>query len=154
VNRGKRKTFITVALIVASVIAALLVELITGTSGGATTPSGSGSTSAAPHAVTTAGPRGTSSVPANANSAGLGPGNYRTVGTSVNLRAGAATNSAVITVMRDLGSPVTLSCYLRGSSIGGDPWWYRATYGSARGYVAGFWVNTGPDPAKTHLPAC
>jgi hypothetical protein len=22
------------------------------------------------------------------------------------------------------------------------------------GYLSGYWVNTGPDPAKTRLPAC
>jgi hypothetical protein len=83
-----------------------------------------------------------------------GGASYRTVGRDVNLRSAASTGSAVVTVMKDLGSPVTLTCYQRGTSVGGDPWWYRATFVSARGYVAGYWVNTGPDPAKTKLPAC
>ena len=56
--------------------------------------------------------------------------------------------------MVDLGSPVTLTCYVRGTSIAGDPWWYRASFVSARGTSSGYWVNTGPDPAKTRLPAC
>ncbi len=56
--------------------------------------------------------------------------------------------------MSQVGSPVQLSCYVRGTSVAGDPWWYRATFINAHGYVAGFWVDTGPDPAKTHLPAC
>jgi hypothetical protein len=72
----------------------------------------------------------------------------------VNLRGSPSTTAPVITQLVDLGSPVTLSCYLRGTSVAGDPWWYRATFVSAHGYVSGFWVNTGPDPAKTHLPAC
>ena len=46
-----------------------------------------------------------------------GTGNYKTIGTAVNLRSGAGTDSTVITVMSQLGSPVQLSCYLRGTSV-------------------------------------
>jgi hypothetical protein len=137
-NRGKRKTFVTVTLIVLALVAAVLIDVIDGAAGGASTliaPGASGGSS-------------------NGAGGSVGAGNYRTVGTDVNLRAGAATTTAIVTTMVDLGSPVTLSCYVRGSSVGGDPWWYRASFISAHGYVAGYWVNTGPDPAKTHLPAC
>ncbi len=76
------------------------------------------------------------------------------MGTDVRLRAGAATSTAILTVMLDYGTPLTLSCYTTGQSILGDPYWYRATLGQTHGYVSGYWVNTGPDPAATLLPAC
>ncbi len=146
VNRGKNKRFVTLMLIGLAIVGALIVEVISGSTGGASTPSPS--SSAAPHLVNPA-----------ATGAATGPtggvnGNYKTVGTFVNLRAGAGTDTAVITVMTQVGSPVQLSCYLRGTTVAGDPWWYRTTFVNAHGYVAGYWVNTGPDPAKTHLPAC
>jgi hypothetical protein len=144
-NRGKRKLFVTVALIVLSIVAAVLVELIGGAAGGASTPSTSST-----HASTAR----LAAPPPSGSSASTGSGNYQTVGTHVNLRGSPSTIAPVITQLVDLGSPVTLSCYLRGTSVAGDPWWYRATFVSAHGYVSGFWVNTGPDPAKTHLPAC
>lgn len=149
-NRGKRKTFVTVTLIVLALVAAVLIDVIDGAAGGASTPS-SHSTNSGPSNLTAPGASGGSS---NGAGGSVGAGNYRTVGTDVNLRAGATTTTAIVTTMVDLGSPVTLSCYVRGSSVGGDPWWYRASFISAHGYVAGYWVNTGPDPAKTHLPAC
>jgi Bacterial SH3 domain len=144
VNRGKHKVFVTVTLIVLSVVAALIVEVIGGASGGASTPDSSRSTSGS-HALVQP-PGATTGVVASAN--------YRTVGANVNLRSGPNTSSSVITTMSALGSPVTLTCYVAGTSIAGDPWWYRASFINARGYVSGFWVNTGPDPAKTRLPAC
>jgi hypothetical protein len=79
---------------------------------------------------------------------------YRTVGTDVRLRAGATTNSAIITVMVDRGSLLILSCYQSGQSVLGDTYWYRANYGALAGYVAGYWVDTGPDPAYTRLTRC
>jgi hypothetical protein len=148
-NRGKRKTFVTVTLIVLALVAAVLIDVIDGAAGGASTPSSQSTKSGQSNLIA---PGGSNGAAGSDGSAGLG--NYRTVGTDVNLRAGAATTTAIVTTMVDLGSPVTLSCYVRGSSVGGDPWWYRAGFISAHGYVAGYWVNTGPDPAKTHLPAC
>jgi Bacterial SH3 domain len=144
VNRGNRKIFVTVTLIVLSVVAALIVEVIGGSSGGASTPNSSGTKTNSPALARP--PNGTTGTVASAS--------YRTVGTDVNLRSGPNTGSSVITTMSDLGSPVTLTCYVAGTSIAGDLWWYRASFISARGYVSGFWVNTGPDPAKTRLPAC
>ena len=37
-NRGKRKTFVTVALIVLALVAAVLIDVIDGATGGASTP--------------------------------------------------------------------------------------------------------------------
>jgi hypothetical protein len=148
-NRGKRKTFVTVTLIVLALVAAILIEVVDGAAGGASTPKSQSTSSARSDGSPPGATNGT-----NGSGASAGAGTYRTVGSSVNLRAGAGTSTAIVTTMLDLGSPVTLSCYVRGSSVAGDPWWYRATFINAHGYVAGFWVNTGPDPAKTHLPAC
>ncbi len=148
VNRGKNKRFVTLMLIGLAIVAALIVEVIGGTTGGASTPSPSGT----PHLANPA-DTGADTGAASGPAPGV-TGNYKTVGTFVNLRAGAGTDTAVITVISQVGSPVQLSCYLRGTTVAGDPWWYRATFVNAHGYVAGFWVNTGPDPAKTHLPAC
>jgi hypothetical protein len=151
-NRGKRKGFVTVTLIVLALVAAVLIDVIDGAAGSASTPSSPstksiGSDRATPGLTNGSGTSGSSG-------GSIGAGNYRTVGSSVNLRSGASTTTAIVTTMLDLGSPVTLSCYVRGSSVGGDPWWYRGSFISAHGYIAGYWVNTGPDPAKTHLPAC
>jgi Bacterial SH3 domain len=144
VNRGKHKVFVTVTLIVLSIVVALIVEVIGGSSGGASTPNGSSSKSESPNLV----------QPPGATTGAVASANYRTVGANVNLRSGPNTGSSVITTMSALGSPVTLTCYVAGTSIAGDPWWYRASFINARGYVSGFWVNTGPDPAKTRLPPC
>ncbi len=117
--------------------------MISGSAGGASTSNGGSKTTISPHlAAPQSGSTSTTGVV------------YHTVGTNVNLRTGASPSSSVLTVMTAQGSPVTLTCYLRGTSIAGDPWWYQGIFVSARGYVSGFWVNTGPDPAKTHLPAC
>ena len=154
VNRGKNKRFVTLMLIGLAVVAALLVEVVSGsTGGGAATPNQPGTSGASgvhPAKTASTGSAATGSTRANTT----GGGNYKTVGTAVNLRSGPGTDTAVITVLSQVGSPIQLSCYVRGTPVAGDPWWYRATFINAHGYVAGFWVNTGPDPAKTHLPAC
>jgi hypothetical protein len=148
-NRGKRKGIVTVTLIVLALVAAVLIDVIDGAAGSASTPSSPSTKSIGSNRAT---PGVTNGSGGSAGS--IGAGNYRTVGSSVNLRSGASTTTTIVTTMLDLGSPVTLSCYVRGSSVGGDPWWYRGSFISAHGYIAGYWVNTGPDPAKTHLPAC
>ncbi len=157
VNRGKNKRFVTLMLIGLAIAAAVIVDVISGsTGGGAATPNQSSHSTAS--GARAANPATTGSAGSGASggtrATTTGTGNYKTIGTAVNLRSGAGTDSSVITVMSQLGSPVQLSCYLRGTSVADDPWWYRATFINAHGYVAGFWVDTGPDPAKTHLPAC
>jgi hypothetical protein len=144
-NRGKRKLLVTGILVALSVIAALIISVIIGSSGGASTPSTTKPTiSTSPQ-----------QSPLREGDAGQrGARKYQTVGSFVNVRAGASTDTAVIANMGARGTAVLLYCYVRGTSIAGDPWWYLADFGASHGYVSGFWVNTGPDPAKTHLPAC
>jgi hypothetical protein len=144
-NRGDRKLIVTVTLIVLAIVTALLIDVVTGTSGGASEPSHSTKTKTASPGIASP------ATPAPVTGAGV---TFRTVGANVNLRASASTNAAIVATLGALGSPVTLSCYTRGATIGNDPWWYRATTGGARGYVSGFWVNTGPDPVQSRLPAC
>jgi hypothetical protein len=79
---------------------------------------------------------------------------YETVGSEVRLREAATTGSAIVTTMRPYGAGVVLSCYEYGQSVFGDSTWYRASYGLLNGYVAGYWVDTGPDPASDSLPIC
>lgn len=99
-------------------------------------------------------PSPSTAPPSSTRSPNLKTGQFETVGTEVRLRAGAATNTAILTVMLDYGTSLTLSCYTTGESILGDQYWYRASLGQTHGYVSGYWVNTGPDPAATLLPAC
>jgi hypothetical protein len=84
----------------------------------------------------------------------VGSGRYATVGTNVRLRQSATTNSDIVTTMQPHGAGLFLSCYEFGQSIFGDTTWYRARYAAMNGYVAGYWVDTGPDPASDSLPSC
>jgi hypothetical protein len=84
----------------------------------------------------------------------LGAPLYKTVGVDVRLRQAATTDSAIVTTMHAYGADLVLSCYQDGQPVSGDTTWYRATYGSLHGYVAGYWVDTGPDPASDVLPGC
>lgn len=79
---------------------------------------------------------------------------YQTVGADVRIRAAATTESTVIFDLQSQGSSVTLYCYQAGQAILGDQFWYQASAGAVHGYIAGYWINTGPDPAATELPAC
>jgi hypothetical protein len=142
VNRGERKLLVTGILVAVAIVTALLIDVVIGSSGGASTPSSTKTNLAKPGV---GGPNATTSV---------GATNYSTVGTFVNLRSSASTNASIVANMSAFGTPLTLYCYLHGAAVGSDPWWYQASHAGVRGYVSGVWVNTGPDPAKTHLPAC
>jgi hypothetical protein len=55
--------------------------------------------------------------------------------------------SKKVKVLPAARTAVTVSCYVSGQAIGGDRIWYRIT-APAAGYVAGFYLHTGHDPAK------
>jgi hypothetical protein len=154
-NRGKHKTLVTVILLIASLITAIVIELLDGAAGGA-----SPSIALAPHASSATGTSTRTSTgvrveqAAPGNQAAAGSGVYHTLGTDVRLRAAATTGSAVVAIIGSLGTRVTLTCYVQGQSVSGDPYWYQAIYGGAHGYVSGFWMATGPDPSFTRLRAC
>jgi hypothetical protein len=161
-NRGQHKTFITVALLIVSIVTAILIELIDGAAGGASTNS-LGANSPPATGSSASGSKGAGSGSGSTSHAQTAPANthaivaagvYHTLGTDIRLRAQPTTQSAVLAIMSNLGTRLTLTCYVAGESIGGDPYWYRATYAGQHGYVAGFWVATGPDPLFTRLRAC
>jgi hypothetical protein len=149
-NRGKHKTLVTVILLIASLIAAIVIELIDGAAGGASPAIGL----ASPHATSGASTGVRIEQAAPSSQLADGSGVYHTLGTNVRLRAAATTDSAVVAVMADIGTQVTLTCFEQGQSVFGDPFWYQAVYGNAHGYVSGFWMATGPDPGFTRLRAC
>jgi Bacterial SH3 domain len=71
---------------------------------------------------------------------------YRTQATGLRVRARATTKSRVLGVLGKAGSKVTVNCYVLGQPIVGDAVWYHITKPKT-GYVAGFYLNTGRDPA-------
>ena len=77
---------------------------------------------------------------------------YRTKIASLRVRAAANTSAKVLAVLGAAGTSVTVNCYALGTAIGGDNVWYHITAPHA-GYVAGFYLNTGRDPAAG-IPAC
>ena len=57
-----------------------------------------------------------------------------------------ATRSAILATLGPAGTWVVLTCYSQGQSVFGDQIWYHAVAPVA-GYVAGFYLNSGADPA-------
>ncbi len=140
-KRGERPLLVLLILLLASFVAALLIEVIAG-------PAWASPNASSPK------PTGPPHSPAATASATPTTATFQTVGTNVNIRAGASTDTAVVTTVRAKASTLRLACYETGQSINGDSSWYRATYGQYRGYIAGYWVDTGPDPAARLLPHC
>jgi hypothetical protein len=64
----------------------------------------------------------------------------------------ASRHSRVVARLATKGTKVTVSCYVSGQRIHGDGIWYRAI-APARGYVAGFNLASGHDPAHG-IPHC
>src|SRR5690242_11400815 len=54
--------------------------------------------------------------------------------------------SRVVRVLPAARTPVTVACYVSGQAVGGDRIWYRTT-APATGYVPGFFLRSGHDPA-------
>jgi hypothetical protein len=133
----KRPLVVLAILLALSIVTALIIDFITG-SASADTPS----TATKPRVVT--------------SSAGGSNGShiFQTTGTSVRIRQDPTTGSAIITTLGAGGTSVTLSCYVAGQSILGDAYWYRTAFGTEQGYISGYWVDTGRDPAAKLLPAC
>ncbi len=78
---------------------------------------------------------------------------YKCAGTlaNVNIRTGPGTSYAkVATLAKNMN--FALYCYQYGESINGDPVWYFGAPDidqpdNPRGFVAGYWLATGKDPA-------
>jgi hypothetical protein len=102
--------------------------------------------------VMLAGPAAAQSAPAalvHYSSAGH---NYRTVVPGLRVRKAPQTAAPVVHVLGPAGSRVTVTCFAIGGSVHGDNVWYHIVAPSA-GFVAGFYLNTGRDPAAG-VPRC
>ena len=77
---------------------------------------------------------------------------YRTLVTGLRVRRAPSTSAGTRAVLGAAGSAVTVDCYALGSSVFGDSVWYHLV-APHTGYVAGFYLNTGRDPAAG-IPAC
>ena len=77
---------------------------------------------------------------------------YQTVATGLRVRSAPRTSAATVAVLGPAGTSVAVDCYTLGASVSGDSAWYHivAPY---KGYVAGFYLNTGRDPAAG-VPRC
>ncbi len=77
---------------------------------------------------------------------------YYSLEANLRIRTSPSISANISGYLTSVGSKVVISCYVSGSSIFGDPVWYRATK-PAVGYVTGRFLNTGGDPAPA-VPHC
>ena len=77
---------------------------------------------------------------------------YQTVVADLRVHAAPRTSAATVAVLGAAGTRVAVDCYTLGTAVSGDSAWYHivAPY---TGYVAGFYLNTGRDPAAG-VPRC
>jgi hypothetical protein len=71
---------------------------------------------------------------------------YQTVVAGLRVRNAPRTSAGIVGLTGAAGSNVMVDCYTLGSSVSGDSVWYRIVAPDT-GYVAGFYLNTGRDPA-------
>ena len=62
------------------------------------------------------------------------------------MRTAPTTAAATIVLLAGAGSKVTVNCYAIGSPVFGDSVWYHIVK-PLSGFVAGFYLDTGRDPA-------
>ncbi len=77
---------------------------------------------------------------------------YSTLAHGLHVRARPTTAATAVAVLGPKGSEVTVNCFAVGSSVFGDSVWYHIVK-PLSGFVAGFYLNTGRDPAPG-IPAC
>jgi hypothetical protein len=77
---------------------------------------------------------------------------FATIISNLHVRTKPHVKATVVAVLKKAGTLVRISCWTRGSSVFGDNVWYHITK-PAVGFVAGFYVNTGPDP-RPGIPHC
>jgi hypothetical protein len=75
-----------------------------------------------------------------------------TLAHGLHVRTRPTTAAPVVAVLGPAGSHVTVNCFAVGSSVFGDSVWYHIVK-PASGFVAGFYLDTGRDPAPG-IPAC
>ncbi|HYB86292.1 MAG TPA: SH3 domain-containing protein [Streptosporangiaceae bacterium] len=77
---------------------------------------------------------------------------HRTTISNLHVRKKPSTSATVVAVLKKAGTKVTVNCWTRGTSVFGDNVWYHITKPHV-GFVAGFYLNTGADPAAG-IPNC
>jgi hypothetical protein len=77
---------------------------------------------------------------------------FSTLAHGLHVRKAPTTAAPTVAVLGRAGTKVTVTCFALGSSVFGDSVWYRSVK-PAVGFVAGFFLNTGRDPAAG-IPAC
>ena len=71
---------------------------------------------------------------------------YKTTVTGLHVRTGPHTSATAVAVLGGAGTKVTVNCYAIGGSVFGDSVWYHIV-APHHGFVAGFYLDTGRDPA-------
>jgi hypothetical protein len=71
---------------------------------------------------------------------------YSTLAHGLHVRKGPTTAAPAVAVLGPAGSEVVVNCFAFGGSVFGDSVWYHITK-PLSGFVAGFYLNTGRDPA-------
>jgi hypothetical protein len=77
---------------------------------------------------------------------------YQTGVAGLLVRNAPGASAAIVDALGAAGSRVAVNCYALGSSISGDSVWYHLVAPHI-GYAAGFYLNTGGDPAHG-IPRC
>jgi hypothetical protein len=77
---------------------------------------------------------------------------YQTVVKGLRVRSAPSTSAALVGALGTVGSRVTVDCYAVGNAVFGDHAWYHLV-APLTGYVAGYYLNTGRDPAAG-VPLC
>ena len=71
---------------------------------------------------------------------------FRTLHTGLRVRRRPSTSAKVVHVLGAVGSKVTVNCFTRGTTVFGNNVWYHIVK-PHHGFVAGFYLGTGGDPA-------
>jgi hypothetical protein len=94
----------------------------------------------------------TQSAKAAATAQGSSDHVYSTLAHGLHVRTRPTTAATVVAVLGPAGTEVVVNCYAFGSPVFRDNVWYHIVK-PLSGYVSGFYLNTGRDPAAG-IPAC
>ncbi len=76
---------------------------------------------------------------------------YHTLAHGLHVRTAPTIAATTIVRLGPVGSPVTVNCFAVGTPVFGDSVWYHIVQ-PLSGYVAGFYLDTGRDPAPGIRP--
>jgi hypothetical protein len=76
---------------------------------------------------------------------------FRTLHTGLRVRKRPSTSAKIVAVLGTVGSKVTANCFTHGSTVFGNNVWYHVVK-PHNGFVAGFYLGTGGDPAAGIRP--